>query len=695
MAHSTAVLDVRARRAFRFGGTRRRAGRPDGAVHLRVRRGHRATTRRSRSTTAPARRSTSRAAATASRCSSTAAATAGLTIDLTGTVAAGDVYVAGAGAASRADPRPGRPDQRLPAGSTATTPSSCARAPPSSTSIGQIGFDPGTEWGTRPHHHGRQHPAPQGICRGRRHRRINAFDPAVEWDGFATDTFDGLGAHPATRCHARRRSHRRRRPPRPTAATGRAADANVIGHLQRAGRRRRASVRPLLLGRAAPRPSRSPAARRPSPSTRRPTSRSATRARSRCMAARRLRRDANDPPDTMVADFAVALLDPRRRPVRRRPSRRSRPSRAAAPRAAMTGARDHPGRRRRRLRGRVARPARLLPPGRRRRRQPRHLRRHLRLQRQRATAVELGDVVTVTGTRRRVPGPDADPAPPRSPSAAPARSPRPTSTLPGRLPRPSSSASRACSCELPQDADGHRALPARPLRPGRPVVRAAGSSSRPTSSRPAPRRSRSQAANDLQPDHRRRRDAGQNPDPILFGRGGDPLIGDQHAARRRHGHRRRRRDDLHLGAATPRAATPTGVRPLGRPRRRRADFDAGQPAAGERPARSAARLAVVGMNLLNFFNTFGRLLQSVSGWRDGLPRRQQRDGVRAPVAQDRCCAVRHATPTSSASWRSRTTATARAAPCSSSSTGSTTPTAPGTWAFIDVDAAHRPGQRPR
>ena len=30
----------------------------------------------------------------------------------------------------------------------------------------------------------------------------------------------------------------------------------------------------------------------------------------------------------------------------------------------------------------------------------------------------------------------------------------------------------------------------------------------------------------------------QNPDPIVFGRGGMPLTRDEHAARRRHGHRR-------------------------------------------------------------------------------------------------------------------------------------------------------------
>jgi predicted extracellular nuclease len=61
--------------------------------------------------------------------------------------------------------------------------------------IGQLGFDPGTEWGT-----GLTSTADNTL---RRRAAIEAgdpnssdvFDPAVEWDGFATDTFAGLGAH--------------------------------------------------------------------------------------------------------------------------------------------------------------------------------------------------------------------------------------------------------------------------------------------------------------------------------------------------------------------------------------------------------------------------------------------------------------------------------------------------------------------
>lgn len=62
-------------------------------------------------------------------------------------------------------------------------------------SIGQIGVDPGTEWGT-----GLTSTADNTL---RRKTSIttgdanasNAFDPAVEWDGYAQDTFDHLGTY--------------------------------------------------------------------------------------------------------------------------------------------------------------------------------------------------------------------------------------------------------------------------------------------------------------------------------------------------------------------------------------------------------------------------------------------------------------------------------------------------------------------
>ena len=64
--------------------------------------------------------------------------------------------------------------------------------------IGQIGSDPGSQWGT-----GLTSTADNtlrrkaDICAGDP-VGSDAFDPAVEWDGFANDTFDGLGAHTST-----------------------------------------------------------------------------------------------------------------------------------------------------------------------------------------------------------------------------------------------------------------------------------------------------------------------------------------------------------------------------------------------------------------------------------------------------------------------------------------------------------------
>lgn len=65
-------------------------------------------------------------------------------------------------------------------------------------SLGQVGVDPGSEWGT-----GLTSTADNtlrrkaSICVGDTNPN-DTFDPAAEWDGFATNTFDGLGSHTAT-----------------------------------------------------------------------------------------------------------------------------------------------------------------------------------------------------------------------------------------------------------------------------------------------------------------------------------------------------------------------------------------------------------------------------------------------------------------------------------------------------------------
>ena len=122
------------------------------------------------------------------------AASAGLTINLTGSVAAGDVYVlahssANATILAQADQTNGagwfNGDDAVVLRKGATV----------IDAIGQIGFDPGTEWGagltsTADNTLQRKAAIQAGDTNG-----SDAFDPAIEWDGFPTDTFTGLGSH--------------------------------------------------------------------------------------------------------------------------------------------------------------------------------------------------------------------------------------------------------------------------------------------------------------------------------------------------------------------------------------------------------------------------------------------------------------------------------------------------------------------
>lgn len=119
-----------------------------------------------------------------------------LTINLTGTVANGDVYVLAQSAANatilaQADQTNGsgwfNGDDAvvLRKGTTVID------------AFGQIGVDPGSEWGT-----GLDSTADNTlrrvdtICAGDTNS-TDTFDPAADWEGFATDTFGGLGAHTA------------------------------------------------------------------------------------------------------------------------------------------------------------------------------------------------------------------------------------------------------------------------------------------------------------------------------------------------------------------------------------------------------------------------------------------------------------------------------------------------------------------
>jgi uncharacterized protein len=62
-------------------------------------------------------------------------------------------------------------------------------------SIGDLGFDPGTEWGTGLTSTADNTLRRKGTVEAGDTNPVDDFDPAAQWDGFATDDFTGLGAH--------------------------------------------------------------------------------------------------------------------------------------------------------------------------------------------------------------------------------------------------------------------------------------------------------------------------------------------------------------------------------------------------------------------------------------------------------------------------------------------------------------------
>lgn len=119
---------------------------------------------------------------------------AGRTIPLTGTVAAGDVYIL---AHSNAAPAILSQADQTTGGSFFNGDDAVALRKNGVIIdvIGQIGVDPGSRWGSNPtstqNNTLRRKPDIQiGDSNG-----SDPFDPALEWDGFAADTFDGLGFH--------------------------------------------------------------------------------------------------------------------------------------------------------------------------------------------------------------------------------------------------------------------------------------------------------------------------------------------------------------------------------------------------------------------------------------------------------------------------------------------------------------------
>jgi uncharacterized protein len=121
-------------------------------------------------------------------------ATAGLTIPLTGTLASGDVHVvahSSAGAAIQA-----QADQLNGAGwFNGDDAVALTKGGATIDAIGQVGFDPGSQWGSDDASTADNTLRRKGSIEAGDTNGTDAFDPSAEWDGFATDTFDGLGAH--------------------------------------------------------------------------------------------------------------------------------------------------------------------------------------------------------------------------------------------------------------------------------------------------------------------------------------------------------------------------------------------------------------------------------------------------------------------------------------------------------------------
>jgi len=119
---------------------------------------------------------------------------AGLTINLTGTVPRGGVYVVAHSLADQAilDQADQTNNLAWYNGDDAVV---LRKGTVRIDVIGQVGFDPGSEWGsglTSTFDNTLRRKA--GIQVGDTNSG-DEFDPAIEWDGYAVDTFAGLGSH--------------------------------------------------------------------------------------------------------------------------------------------------------------------------------------------------------------------------------------------------------------------------------------------------------------------------------------------------------------------------------------------------------------------------------------------------------------------------------------------------------------------
>ena len=177
---------------------------------------------------------------------------------------------------------------------------------------------------------------------------------------------------------------------------------------------------------------------------------------------------------------------------------------------------------------------------------------------------------------------------------------------------------------------------------------------------------------------------GQNPDPIVFGRGGLPLSA---------GNTLRGGDSLtdavgvltYTWAGNAASGNAYRLRPVGA-LGGSAVFQPVNHRPTALPDVGSGGIKVASANLLNFFNTFTGCTFGTAVDRPtaAAPTTTPSTSVSWPRRSHRCGS---SGPTSSATWRWRTTGTARPARCRRSSTPLNAVDGPGAWAFVDPDAA--------
>ncbi|MCB0125546.1 MAG: ExeM/NucH family extracellular endonuclease, partial [Caldilineaceae bacterium] len=126
---------------------------------------------------------------------SNGSATPSQSVDLAGTIAAGGVYVVAHGSADTAILAVANATSNAVINFNGDDAVVLRKNGAVVDAIGQVGVDPGSQWGTGDAStQDNTIRRKSTICQGDTNE-TDPFDPSIEWDGFAQDTFDGLGTH--------------------------------------------------------------------------------------------------------------------------------------------------------------------------------------------------------------------------------------------------------------------------------------------------------------------------------------------------------------------------------------------------------------------------------------------------------------------------------------------------------------------